>query len=119
MTFVKWGLVVICFFFFLNSISSADKSVYLYDDTGRLTRVLKGTEKVIYQYDEVGNPCPTKRDNNCRIGTFGVASIAVASKSAFKCDLIPQNTISSTKIASFSMSAIITISKAHMDLLRL
>ena len=45
MTFVKWGFVVICFFFSLNSISSADKSIYLYDDTGRLTRVYKDSKK--------------------------------------------------------------------------
>ena len=55
MRLARWGLVLLWFFFSLNSISSADKLIYLYDDTGRLTRVLKGTEGSSYQYDQVGN----------------------------------------------------------------
>lgn len=52
---IKWGFVVVCFFFSLNSVSSADKSVYLYDDAGRLSRVSKGTEGLSYQCDQVRN----------------------------------------------------------------
>lgn len=33
----------------------ADEANYFYDDTGRLFRVLKGTEGLTYQYDQVGN----------------------------------------------------------------
>lgn len=33
----------------------ADEVLYLYDDAGRLTRVLKGNEAMTYLYDEVGN----------------------------------------------------------------
>src|SRR3990172_4580097 len=44
-------------FFLLVPISFAfgDSANYFYDDIGRLVRVARDTERVLYQYDEVGN----------------------------------------------------------------
>ncbi len=41
--------------FILSPIAFAETALYFYDDGGRLTRVIKGTEAIIYQYDSVGN----------------------------------------------------------------
>lgn len=41
--------------FLLISSAIADEVNYFYDDAGRLVKVLKGTERLFYQYDEVGN----------------------------------------------------------------
>lgn len=37
------------------SLSFGDSSDYIYDDAGRLLKVLKGSSMLLYQYDEVGN----------------------------------------------------------------
>ncbi len=52
---VKIFLSFLCIFMMVPSFGLADAVNYFYDDAGRLTRVLKGTEGLIYQYDEVGN----------------------------------------------------------------
>ena len=39
----------------IPSLSSGDSAQYFYDDNGRLSRVVKGTEGIIYSYDEAGN----------------------------------------------------------------
>ena len=48
-------LFLLCISVILPSFAIADEVNYLYDDTGRVVRVLKGTERLLYQYDEVGN----------------------------------------------------------------
>ncbi len=40
----------------------ADEAHYIYDDAGRLVRVVKGIEVFTYNYDEVGNLISIKRD---------------------------------------------------------
>jgi YD repeat-containing protein len=52
---VKVLSLLICIFIFLPSPSTGDSVEYFYDDSGRLVRVVKGTERILYQYDEVGN----------------------------------------------------------------
>lgn len=39
----------------IPSLALGDSAQYFYDDTGRLTRVVKGTAGTIYSYDELGN----------------------------------------------------------------
>lgn len=39
----------------LASLALGDSASYYYDDLGRLTRVVKGTQGTIYRYDELGN----------------------------------------------------------------
>jgi len=48
-------LFFLCTSFLIPSLAFADSAIYFYDDVGRLTRVLKGTEGLVYQYDAVGN----------------------------------------------------------------
>ncbi len=52
---VKIFLAILCISVMVPSFLRADAVSYFYDDTGRLARVLKGTEGMVYQYDEVGN----------------------------------------------------------------
>jgi hypothetical protein len=48
-------LALIFLLSFVAIPASADEISYFYDDSGRLTRVVRGTEGIVYQYDEVGN----------------------------------------------------------------
>jgi len=41
--------------FVLLSFAFADEVTYFYDDAGRLVRAIKGSEGVVYEYDQVGN----------------------------------------------------------------
>jgi YD repeat-containing protein len=41
--------------FFATPQAFADSAAYFYDDLGRLTRVVKGTQGAIYRYDSRGN----------------------------------------------------------------
>lgn len=47
--------VLLYTFILIPSFSYADEAHYFYDDAGRLVRVLKGSEGLVYQYDKVGN----------------------------------------------------------------
>ncbi len=48
-------LILACIFGIYTHPCFGETAEYFYDDTGRLVRVIKGTEGVIYQYDEAGN----------------------------------------------------------------
>jgi hypothetical protein len=39
----------------MSSLAFGDTATYYYDDLGRLSRVVKGTQGAIYRYDELGN----------------------------------------------------------------
>lgn len=47
-----------------SPLSFGDSVDYLYDDAGRLARVTKGNERLLYQYDEVGNLLSISRENS-------------------------------------------------------
>lgn len=47
--------VLLYTFILIPSFSYADEAHYFYDNAGRLVRVLKGSEGLVYQYDKVGN----------------------------------------------------------------
>lgn len=58
--FISIAFIVLCLLYPASSFSDAVN--YFYDDSGRLTRAVKSTEGLIYQYDEVGNLLSISRE---------------------------------------------------------
>jgi hypothetical protein len=58
------SLIIISILLMLPASVLSDTAEYLYDDVGRLVRVINGNERALYRYDEVGNLLGIGQENS-------------------------------------------------------
>ncbi len=89
--------------------ASGDEVNYFYDDAGRLTRVLSGTESAIYQYDEVGNLLSIFRGAISQSPPLvnSISSDVLFLDSTIKVNIVGENLLTTSEITSDNSSLII------------
>lgn len=97
-------------FLFLASPIAADEVSYLYDDAGRLVRVVKGAEAILYQYDEVGNLISISRDSGGQASPPLLHSIdpdSVVVGASYNVTITGENLLTTTSVTSDNPNIVI------------